>query len=144
MASFALWRPYRRRKYVGACWMDSEGVFVSVALQLITGLGRLVVEVSRSHTHNVQNSSVRVIRLSLKPLPAQHTTNTKDEHPCPQRESNPRSQLSSGRRSLYGSHCASYLHRIRVRQPSVKENIYIQSVSFGTRPKKMQISQRLH
>jgi len=30
-----------------------------------------------------------------RPLPTQHTTNTRDENPCPQRDSNRRSQGSS-------------------------------------------------
>jgi len=31
-------------------------------------------------------------------MPQQHTTNTSDEHPCPQWDSNPRPQQSSDRR----------------------------------------------
>ena len=42
--------------------------------------------------------SVRVISPSKRPLPTQHTTNTRDEHPCRQRDSNPRSQQQNGRR----------------------------------------------
>jgi hypothetical protein len=35
-----------------------------------------------------------VISPSQRPLPTQHTTNTRDEHPCPQRNWNSRSQQS--------------------------------------------------
>jgi hypothetical protein len=35
-----------------------------------------------------------VISPSQRPLPTQHTTNPREEHPCPQRNSNPRSQQS--------------------------------------------------
>jgi len=38
-----------------------------------------------------------VISSSQRPLPTQHTTNTRHEYPCHQRDSNPRSQQSSGR-----------------------------------------------
>jgi hypothetical protein len=34
--------------------------------------------------------------LSQRMLPTQHTTNTRDEHPCPQRNSNPQSQQLRG------------------------------------------------
>ena len=53
---------------------------------------------SRSHTvRNTQKgSSERVISPLQRPLPAQHTTNPKGEHLGPQRDSNPRSQQSSG------------------------------------------------
>jgi len=37
-----------------------------------------------------------VITTSHRSLPTQHTTNTRYEHPCPQRDSNQRSQQSSG------------------------------------------------
>jgi hypothetical protein len=67
--------------------------FSSVAQQPKSGLGRFVVEVSRSHpithTHTRQDSSERVISSTQRPLPTQRTTNTRDEHPCPQRDSNP-------------------------------------------------------
>jgi len=36
-----------------------------------------------------------VITTSLRPLPTQHTTNTRDKHTCPQRDSNLRSQQYS-------------------------------------------------
>jgi hypothetical protein len=40
-----------------------------------------------------KDSSERVISASQRPLPTQHKTNTRDEEPCPQRDSNPRSQI---------------------------------------------------
>jgi len=35
---------------------------------------------------------------SHRPLPTQHTRNTTEEHPCPQRNSNPQCRDSRGRR----------------------------------------------
>ena len=62
------------------------------------GLRLLLFEVSKSHsdTHSRQDSSVRVISTSQRPLPTQHTTNTRDKPACPQRDSNPLSQQRSG------------------------------------------------
>jgi hypothetical protein len=48
--------------------------------------------------HIRQDSSERVITLLHRPLPTQHTTNTKDEHSLLHQVSNPQSQHSSGRR----------------------------------------------
>ena len=39
-----------------------------------------------------------MISTEQRPLPAQHTTNTRDVYPCPKRGSNPPSQHSIGRR----------------------------------------------
>ena len=50
---------------------------------------------TRTHCTNLLK---RVIRLSLRPLPTQHTTNIRDEKPCSQGDSNPRSQKSSNHR----------------------------------------------
>ena len=62
----------------------------------------VTVEVSRSdkirHTHSRQDPSEPVITSSHRPLPTQHTTKTRDRHPCRRRDSNPVSLLSSGRR----------------------------------------------
>jgi len=88
----------------------------SVARQTHRDTGPLSVEVSRSHTHTRRhtdshtdtdththtdtdtryNPSEPVISSSHRPLPAQHTTH---KHPCPQRDSNPRTERSSCRRS---------------------------------------------
>ena len=58
-------------------------------------LGLLIVEVSRSH-------SVGLLWTSDQPDAEtstwQHTTFTRDQHPCPQRDSNPQSQQANGRR----------------------------------------------
>jgi hypothetical protein len=51
-----------------------------------------------SHTHTRYNHSERMISSSQRPLPAQLTTYTRDQHPCPQRNSNPRTQDSRSRR----------------------------------------------
>ena len=65
-----------------------------------SGLDRLIVEVSRSctfrRTHTQKDSSERIICLSQRPLPTQLTTDTRDETPCSQRDSNLRPQHSSG------------------------------------------------
>jgi hypothetical protein len=61
-------------------------------------LGRLNAEVARSYTDTHasarQDFSARVITLSHRPLPTQHTTNTRGEQPYPQRASNRQSQQS--------------------------------------------------
>ena len=49
-----------------------------------------------------------MISSSQRPLPTQHTTNTRDEHPCHQRDSNPRSQQSSGIFTALLSYCSIY------------------------------------
>jgi hypothetical protein len=49
-----------------------------------------------THTHTGYRSSERMISPSQKPLATQHTANIIDEHPCPQWDSNPRLQQSSG------------------------------------------------
>jgi hypothetical protein len=65
-------------------------------------IGCLIVEVSWLHT--VRHISPVELpcandQLSQRPKPTQHTANTLDEHPCPQRDSNPQTQQSSSRRS---------------------------------------------
>jgi len=65
----------------------SQQDFLSVAPQPISGLGRLIVEVSISltDTHGRWDSLNEA---------ATYTTNTRDEYPLPQRDSNPRSKQS--------------------------------------------------
>ena len=75
-----------------------DAFHISVAQHSKRGLGRLTVEVSRSHTirhthtHTQTrcDSSAPVISPSQRPLPTQHI-NTKDEHSRPQRDPNSRS-----------------------------------------------------
>jgi len=63
------------------------------------GLGGLVGEVavwhSVRHTHPVGLLWTSE-QLVAEAATTHHTTNTRDEHACPQREWNPRSQQSSG------------------------------------------------
>jgi hypothetical protein len=59
-----------------------------VAQQTTSSLGRLIVEVPRSHAHLV-GLCEWVISSSPRPLPTQLTTHTRDEYPCTQRDSNP-------------------------------------------------------
>ena len=74
--------------------------FVSVGQQPKFGSGRLIVEVSRphkthTHTHTWYDSPKPVIGPSQWPLPTQHTSNTRYEHPLSQRDSNLQFQLPS-------------------------------------------------
>ena len=52
---------------------------------LLGFLGRTQVD---THKHTQQVASGRVISSPQRPQPTQHTTNIKDEYPCPQRDSN--------------------------------------------------------
>jgi hypothetical protein len=57
---------------------------------------------THTHTHTRARArtqaglSRRGISSSQRPLSAQHATNTRNEHPCPQRDSNSRLQRKSG------------------------------------------------
>jgi len=44
---------------------------------------------THTHTHTQIDESEILISLLQRVLPIQHTTNTRDEHPCPQQDSNP-------------------------------------------------------
>jgi len=74
-------------------------IFTVKKKQPRSGLGLLVVEVSRSHTlthtHTQKDSSEQV---TTPRRAATYTTNTRDEHPYRQQDSNPPSQQSSGLR----------------------------------------------
>jgi hypothetical protein len=91
-----------KQKYQYLSQMPMYFMF-SVAQQPKSSLGRLIGKVYRKHavrdTHTREDSSGRVISSSQKPLPTQNTTNTREEHPCRQHDSNPRSQQSSGPRN---------------------------------------------
>lgn len=85
-------------------WQESEfkgcHFFFSVAQLPYSGIGRLVVEslyYAQSDRHTRYDLCVQVISPSQRPL-LQLTTNTRDEHPCLQSDSNPRSPDSSVRR----------------------------------------------
>jgi len=65
-----------------------------VAQQPTSGLGRLIVEIPIYRTISAKtryDSSERVIS-SIQGRYLYNTTDTRDEYPCPQRNSNPRSQ----------------------------------------------------
>jgi hypothetical protein len=72
-----------------------------MAQQPLGGLGLLNIEVSRSHTLDTPHS-VGLLWTSDQPdaetSTLQHTTLTRDSHPCHRRDSNPKSQQQSGRR----------------------------------------------
>ena len=78
-----------------------------VAQQISWDLSHLAVEVYRSHT--IINTHTRAVGflctsnqpVAKRPLPTQHTTNTREEHTCPQRESNALSQQSISRRPTH-------------------------------------------
>ena len=104
-------RKYTKYTYVDQGWvkpclvkdnfkfsMSMLGLFVclSVALQPTSGLDRLTVQVCTAHTHtHTHTHTVRLIWPSDH-LVAEAATCPKYEFPCPQRDSNPRSQQSSG------------------------------------------------
>jgi hypothetical protein len=73
-----------------------------------SGLRRLIVEGSRSHTIRQTHSSGRT-PLKEWSAHAQHATNTWDEHPRFQGDSNPRSQKSSGCRHSFRLHSANLI-----------------------------------
>jgi hypothetical protein len=84
------------KAYAGVA-AELQVFFFLVAKQPNSGLGSLIVQVSRSHTHTHTHTPVRVISPSQRPLRTQHTTNTR-EHPCIKWDSNPQSQQPSRRR----------------------------------------------
>ena len=70
--------------------------FFSVAQQSKSGVGFLIVEVSRSHTHAQLDTHTHTARLLCtsnqlmqRPLLTQHTRRTREEHSCFQWDSNP-------------------------------------------------------
>jgi hypothetical protein len=73
-----------------------------VVLKPKLDIGFVIIEVSKSHTirhthiQSHYDSSVRVISCSQRPLSTRNTANTRDEHPCPQRDSKTQPQQSSG------------------------------------------------
>ena len=104
----------RRTVVISAC-LNCQ-LFVSVAHQPDSGPGRLFVKVCRSHrirhthththtphtTHTHTHTHTHPVALLwtsdqpvAKPAPTQHTTNIRDEHPCPRCDSNLRSKQSS-------------------------------------------------
>jgi hypothetical protein len=74
--------------------------YIYLVQQPNSGVSRFMVEVYTSHTviqtHTRQDSSQPVISSWQRPLPTHHTTNTREQNPCPKRNSNPPSQESSG------------------------------------------------
>jgi hypothetical protein len=75
-----------------------------MAHQPLVGKGLLIVEASRSHSDT--SHSVGLLWTSDQPDAQtstwQHTTLTRDRHPCPRRDSNSQSQQASGRRPTPG------------------------------------------
>jgi len=71
-----------------------------MAQQLLVGQGFLTIEAARSHSDTPH--SVGLLRRSDQPdeetCTWQHTTLTRQRHPCHQRDSNPQSQQTSDRR----------------------------------------------
>jgi hypothetical protein len=93
-------RPYRRTKLPRLHrWplYISSSQFI-LAQQPYSGLNRLIVEVSRSHTHTshwvglLWTRDVPVAETSIW----QYTAFIRDRYPCPRRDSNPKSQQASG------------------------------------------------
>jgi hypothetical protein len=73
-----------------------------MARQPLVGHGLLTVEASRSHSDTPH--SVGQLWTSDQPeaetSTLQHTALTRDRHPCPRRDSNPKSQQPSGRKTV--------------------------------------------
>jgi hypothetical protein len=82
--------------------------FFSMARQPLAGLGLLMF---RGFTITLLDTphSVWLLWTSDQPVAEtstwQHTTFTRDRHPCPRRDSNPQSQQASGRRPTPHGHC---------------------------------------
>jgi hypothetical protein len=74
--------------------------FFPMARQPLGGLGRLIIEASRSHTDTPHSVGLLWTsdQLVSETSTWQHTTLTTDRHPCPTRDSNPYSQQANGRR----------------------------------------------
>jgi hypothetical protein len=82
----------------GCACVGMSNIFFSVAQQPNSGLGRLVVKVSRSHTiRYTQPVGLPWTSDQLIAEAATYTTNTRDKHPCSEGVSNPQSHQSSGR-----------------------------------------------
>jgi len=73
-----------------------------VAQQRGLGLGRFTADVSRPHTHTLGRTPLYEwsVRLRGRYIYNTNTTNTREEHPCFKRDSNPQSQQPSGSRPI--------------------------------------------
>ena len=80
---------------------DFSSFFFTMAQHPPVGHGLLITEASPSHSDAPQ--TVGLLWTSDQPDAAtstgQHTTLTRDKHPCPRRVSNPQSRQANGRRS---------------------------------------------
>jgi hypothetical protein len=88
-------------------------------------------------THNsLYGHPGRVVIPSHRPLPIQHTTNTRDENPRPQCDSNPQPQQSSGRRltALTALPLEAALGGSRIRDEYVLDTItvFLRSIHFSS------------
>jgi hypothetical protein len=86
-----------------------------------SGLGRLIIEVSWLHT--IRDTLTKLLWTSDQFVAetASYTTNARDELQCPQRDSNPRSKLTSDRRSTpffrlisYNNYILNHLVRLHI------------------------------
>jgi len=79
---------------------EKNSLFLYVAQQPYSGLGHLIVEVSRSYTDTPHSVGI----LWKRDLPIrvtstwQHTIFTTGRYPCPRQDSNPQPQQASGRK----------------------------------------------
>jgi hypothetical protein len=80
--------------YWAETFIDFFFFFFPLALEPKSGLGRLTVDVSRSHTVR-HTRPVGLLPLQMS-LPTKHRTSTGNEHPYPQRDSNSPAHQSSG------------------------------------------------
>jgi hypothetical protein len=77
-------------------------VFFFCGATALLGPARLIVEVSRSHSNTAHSLGLLWTRdrSVAETSTWQHTTFTRDKHPCPRRDSNQQSQHVSGRRTM--------------------------------------------
>jgi hypothetical protein len=92
-------------------WRYSLSVEVTRSLSLSLSL-------SLTHTHTAVISSLQ------RSLPAKHTT---DEHPCPQRDSNPQSQQRSGFRPKRSAQ--QDITIVKIKQKSVPNSLFPNTLS---------------
>lgn len=73
---------------------------------------RHTIRHTHTHTHTREDSSEQVITSSQRSLvPTQQTQYTRDEHPCPQGDTNPRSEQSSACRPTLLDRKATWIGR---------------------------------
>jgi hypothetical protein len=95
-----LWNKRERKNCVALRWSLLIFFFLPRRNSPYWAKDLLIIEASRSHSDTPQ--FVGLLWTSSQPVAEtstwQHTTLSRDRHPCPRRDSNPQSQQASGRR----------------------------------------------